>query len=391
MLKGFLLSALLRGYAIIAGLSMQVLLSNITTKTVFGQINTFISSVLLVTFVVTSAPTRQLVRELGAFGLEVRRAFAEAFIYISHMWILVSIGIAFFAAMLGEPGWAVFSTTIGITFASAIYSAYFRGIGRYVLGNLEAGVIRTTAFVILISLTALLRDGLVLQIAQLLYLGSVAIGLLLLMLFRPIWPAVKFSRRMLWPGGGFPLTLTILAGLEMFFLNFDIILTNYLFGADTAAEVRVAQQLRSLTLLPLQIYLMFSFDRLSRALRAGAGIDARRSEITIVRVLLASSILVSFAIADPFGRLFFEGGTQLLTTIAVLSGVLPIVLLGPKAEVIIASSRENEQKVRVRFFLLAYTLLTPSVCWLFGLPPYVYFFAQSSLIAIFYFSLPRVI
>jgi len=44
MLRGFFLSGAVRGYEIAAGFAVQLLLSNVTWKVAFGQINTFIST-----------------------------------------------------------------------------------------------------------------------------------------------------------------------------------------------------------------------------------------------------------------------------------------------------------------------------------------------------------
>jgi len=391
MLRGFFLSGAVRGYAISAGFSVQLLLSNVTSKTVFGQVNTFISTVILLTFLATSAPTRQLVRELGAFGLAERGRLADEFIGNAHLWIILSAAIAIVAALVGRMHLALIAATFGVAFATSLYSAYFRGIGRYMIGNIEAGVIRSTAFMAILAIAMLFGLNLTLLASELFYLSAVAIGLLVLVLARGTWPSMEFSRRTIWPYGTFPVTLTILAGLEIFFVNFDIIVTTYLYGADMTADVRVAQQLRSLTMLPLQVYLMFSLDRLSRTLRTGAETSERRSEIILIRVLLAGTFLAAIALAGPFGTLFFKGGTDFLTTIAVLSGVLPVVLFGPRAEVVIAAAREDDQKTKTMAFLLAYAVVTPVLCWAFGFPPFVYFFSQAALSTVFFARLPKAI
>lgn len=59
----------IRGYGISTDFAAQLLLSNVTWKEAFGHTNTFISMVLLLAFLATSATTRQLVQELEAFGL----------------------------------------------------------------------------------------------------------------------------------------------------------------------------------------------------------------------------------------------------------------------------------------------------------------------------------
>lgn len=391
MLRDFVFSGALRGYAISAGFAVQLLLSNATSKVSFGQINTFISTVLLLTFLATSAPTRQLVRELGAFGLTERGRLAQEFISNAHLWIILSVAVALAALFLGETDFALIMATVAIIFAAAIYSAYFRGIGRYVIGNIEAGVIRSTVFMSILAIATLFGRELAVPVAQMSYLGAVGIGLLLLIFARGRWPSIEFSRRVLWPYGAFPLTLTILAGLETFFVNFDIIVTSYLHGADVTAEVRVAQQLRGLTMLPLQVYLMFAFDRLSRTLRTGVETTARRREIALIRILLAVTFIAAIALSGPFGTLFFEGGTDFLTTLAVLSGVVPIMLFGPKAELVVAAAREGDHKAKTMVFLLAYVVLTPSLCWALDLPPWSYFCAQAAMAALFFASLPKTI
>ena len=391
MLKGFVFSGALRGYAIFAGFAVQLLLASVTSKVAFGQINTFISTVLLFTFLAASAPTRQLVRELGAFGLTERGRLAEEFIGNAHVWIILSAAAALAALFVGETDLALIMVTVAVIFAAAIYSAYFRGIGRYVIGNIEAGVIRSTVFMAILGIAMLFGRELTVPVAQMSYLAAVAIGLLLLVLLRGSLPSMGFSRRILWPYGTFPLTLTILAGLETFYVNFDIIVTTYLYGADVTAEVRVAQQLRSLTMLPLQVYLMFAFDRLSRTLRTGVETTTRRREIVLIRVLLAVSFITAIALSGPFGTLFFEGGTDFLTTLAVLSGVVPMVLFGPKAELLIAAARERDHKAKTMALLLAYVVFTPFLCWALDLPPWFYFFGQAAMSALFFASLPKAI
>lgn len=391
MVRGFFLSGAVRGYAIAAGFAVQLLLSNVTSKTEFGQINTFISTILLLTFLATSAPTRQLVRELGAFGLAERGRLAEEFIGNAHLWIMLSATIAIISALVDQMHIALILATVGATFAAAMYSAYFRGIGRYVIGNIEAAVIRTSSFMAILTLAILFGMEITGPTAELFYLASVLIGLLILGLARGRRPWLEFSRRTLWPYGAFPLTLTILAGLEIFFVNFDIIVTTYLYGADVTAEVRVAQQLRSLTMLPLQVYLMFAFDRLSRTLRTGVETTARRREIAMIRILLAITFIGAIALSGHFGTLFFEGGTDFLTTLAVLSGVVPMVLFGPKAELLIAAAREGDHKAKTMAFLLAYVVLTPFLCWALDLQPWLYFFGQAAMFALFSASLPKAI
>lgn len=391
MLKGFVFSGALRGYAIFASFVVQFLLASVTSKVAFGQINTFISTVLLLTFICASAPTRQLVRELGAFGLTERGRLAEEFIGNAHMWIILSAAAALAALIVGETDLALIMATVAIIFAAAIYSAYFRGIGRYVIGNIEAGVIRSTVFMAILVITMLFGRELTVPVAQISYLAAVAIGLLLLMLARGSLPSMEFSRRILWPYGAFPLTLTILAGLETFCVNFDIIVTTHLYGAEVTAEVRVAQQLRSLTMLPLQVYLMFAFDRLSRTLRTGVETTTRRRELALIRILLAVTLVAAIVLTGPFVTLFFEGETDLLTMLAVLSGVAPMVLFGPKAELIISAAREGDQKGKTMGFLLAYVVLTPFLCWTLDLPPWSYFFGQAAMSALFFASLPKAI
>jgi O-antigen/teichoic acid export membrane protein len=391
MLRGFFLSGAVRGYALVAGFAVQLLLSSVTSKDAFGQINTFISTVLLLTFLVASAPTRQLVRELGAFGLAERGRLAEDFIGNAHLWIILSAAVAFVAALVGQTYFALIVATVGVTFPAAIYSAYFRGIGRYVIGNIEAGVIRATILTAIFAIAMLFGLELAVTTAEMSYLAAVAIGLLLLVLARDSWPSIKFSHRILWPYGTLPLTLTILAGLEIFVLHFDIIVSTYLYGANVTAEVRVAQQLRTLTMLPLQVYLMFAFDRLSRTLRTGVETTERRREIALIRILLVVTFIAAIALSGPFVALFFEGGTDFLTTLGVLSGVVPMVLCGPKAELVISAAREGDHKVKTMVFLLAYVLLVPFLCWAFDLPPWSYFFGQATISALFFASLPKVI
>lgn len=391
MLRGFILSSTVRGYAIFAGFAVQLLLSNVTSKVAFGQINTFISTILLLTFLATSAPTRQLVRELGAFGLTKRGGLAEEFIGNAHLLVILSAAVALAAVFVGQTHVALIVATVAVTFAAAIYSAYFRGIGRYVIGNIEAGVIRSTVFMAILAIAMLFDRELAVPLAQMSYLAAVAIGLLLLILARGSCPSMEFSRRVLWPYGPFPITLTILAGLEIFFVNFDIIVTTYLYGADVTAEVRVAQQLRSLAMLPLQVYLMFAFDRLSRTLQTGGETIARRREIALIRILLTFTSIASIALSGLFGTLFFAGGIDFLTTLAVLSGVMPIVLFGPKAELVIAAAREGDHKTKTMSFLLAYVVLTPFLCWSLNFPPWSYFLGQAAISTLFFASLPKVI
>ena len=391
MLKGLLLSGLVRGYAIAVGFAVQLLLSNVTSKTSFGMINAFISTALLLTFLASSAPTRQLVRELGAFGLNERGRLAEEFIGNTHLWVIISATIAIFAALVGRTHLALVAATVGLLFSASLYSAYFRGIGRYIIGNIEASVIRPTIFMAILATAKLTGWELTAPTAELIYLVAVAIGLLTLVFARGIRPKIEFSSRIIWPYGSFPLTLTLLAGLEVFFVNFDIIATTYLYGADVTAEVRVAQQLRSLTMLPLQVYLMFSFDRLSRTLQTGVETRARRREIALIRSLLVVTFLAAIAIAGPFGTLFFDGETDFLTTLAVLSGVVPMVLFGPKAELVIAAARESNQKSKTASFLIIYVLIIPFLCWGLNLPPWSYFFGQTAIIALLFARLPKMI
>jgi O-antigen/teichoic acid export membrane protein len=389
MLRGFVLSGAVRAYAITAGLAVQVLLSNVVSKTAFGQINTFISTVLLLTFFATSAPTRHLVRELGTFGMAERGRLVEEFIGNAHLWVILSGAMAIIATILGQTNLALTIATVGIAFATSLYSAYFRGLGRYVMGNLEAGVIRTTSFMAILSIATLVGLQFSVVTTELWYLASVVTGLVVLMLARARWPLMEISARTLWPYGTLPITLTILAGLEIFFVNFDIIVTAYLYGPEVTAEVRVAQQLRSLTMLPLQVYLMFSLDRLSRTLRTGAETSVRRREIALIRVLLVGTFIAAVAVSGPFGNLFFEEGINFLVMIAVLSGVLPVVLFGPRAEVVIAAGSEREQAGKTITFALAYAVLTPVLCWMFSLPAVAYFFIQAALTAAFFASLPK--
>lgn len=391
MLKSFFLSGLVRGYAIAVGFAVQLLLSNVTSKTSFGMINAFISTALLLTYLASSAPTRQLVRELGAFGLNERGRLAEEFIGNTHLWVIISATIAIFVALVGRTHLALVAATVGLLFSASMYSAYFRGIGRYIIGNIEASVLRPTIFMGILATVMLIGWELTATTAELIYLVAVAIGLLTLVFARGSWPNIELSSRIVWPYGSFPLTLTLLAGLEVFFVNFDIIVTTYLYGADVTAEVRVAQQLRSLTMLPLQVYLMFSFDRLSRALQTGVETSARRSEIALIRALLVVTFLAAIAIAGPFGTLFFDGETDFLTTLAVLSGVVPMVLFGPKAELVIAAARESNQKSKTTSFLMIYVLVTPFLCWALSLPPWSYFLGQTAIIALFFARLPKTI
>lgn len=389
MLRGFFLSGVVRAYAIATGFAVQLLLSNVTSKVAFGQINAFMSTVLLLTFLLTSAPTRQLVRELGAFGITARRQLANEFIGNAHVWLILSLAVSFIAASVGQPSIAFVVGTTGFTFAAAIYSAYFRGLGHYVIGNFEAGVMRSTIFIALLVIAVILGFELAVPAVKTFYLSAVAIGFFLLVIARRIRPSLEFSRRTLWPYGTFPLTLTILAGLEIFFVNFDIIVTAYLYGPDVTAEVRVAQQLRSLTMLPLQVYLMFSLDRLSRTLQTGVDMGARRREIALVRVLLGATFLAAIGILGPFGTLYFEGGMDFLTAIAVLSGVVPMVLFGPRAELVIAGATEENQKRRTLLFLVAYVVITPFLCWEFDLPPATYFCFQAAASTLFFAILPN--
>lgn len=391
MLRGLFQAGAIRGYGIAAGFLVQWLLANVTSKMAFGQVNAFISAVTLLVFLAASGPTRMLVRELGAFGLAERGQFAEAATRNAHLWFTLSSTLAIVSALVGRPHVALILSTIGVTFASSLYSAYFRGIGRYVLGNVEAGVIRLTIFLAILAIAASIGLELTELAAKISYLTAAAIGLLVLLLVKGGWPSMEFSPKSLWPYGSFPLTLTLLAGLEIFFVNFDIIVTTYLYGADVTAEVRVAQQLRSLTMLPLQVYLMFSFDRLSRTLQTGVETTARRHEIALIRALMVVTFLAAIAIAGPFGTLFFDGGTDFLTTLAVLSGVVPMVLFGPKAELVIAAARESNQKSKTTSFLMIYVLITPFLCWGLNLPPWSYFLGQTVIIALFFARLPKTI
>lgn len=374
-----------------AGFAIQLLLSKVTSKATFGQINAFISTVLLLTFLTTSAPTRQLVRELGAFGLAERRSLAEAFIGSSHLWLMSSAALAFTATLFGETHVAVTLATLGATFSASMYSAYFRGIGRYIIGNIEAGVIRSSAFIVIISIAATAGMELSVVTAKLSYVSAVAIGLLMLMVTRGSWPSMTLSKRTFWPYGTVPLNLTILAGLEIFFINFDVIIASYIYSDDVTAEVRVAQQLRSLTLLPLQIYLMFALDRLSRTLQTGDEIHERRREIALIRLSLAGTIVVATILTQPFGNMFFSKGIDSLLMLAVLSGVIPYVIFGPKPEVIIAASRERDQNRKTICFLITYVAVTPLACFLFDLQPSAYFLIQAAISTIFFASLPKAI
>ena len=389
MLRGVVFSGVLRGYAIFAGFALQLMLSNVTTKVTFGQINAFISTVLLLTFVATSAPTRQLVRELGAFGLAERRELAEEYLGSAHLWIVLSAAVALAAILFRKTDIAIIMATVSIIFAAAIYSAYFRGIGRYVIGNIEAGLIRLTVVLAMLVLVMLFYRELTVRTAQISYLGAALIGLLFLMFARRSWPTIDFSARAFWPYGAFPLTLTILAGLETLIVNFDIIVINYLYEPDVTAEVRVAQQLRSMIMLPLQVYLMFAFDRLSRALRIGVETTERRREIAFIRIFMAVIFIAAIALSKTFGTLFFDGGTDFLATLAVLSGVIPMILFGPKAELVIAAARECDHKVNTIIFLLAYVILTPFLCLALDLPPWSYFCVQTAIFSVFFASLQK--
>lgn len=387
MLSGFLLSGMVRGYVIVIGLTLQLLMAQAMTKEDFGAVNTFISTVILATFLLSAAPTRQLVRELGTFGLEARCAMAQSYINASHLFLALSAGLASLAALIGQTWFAAFYLAMGLVFASALYSAFFRGIGRYMIGNIEAGVIRITAFLVLLAMFYWFGGELSSGQAQMLYVFAAVLGLVLLVWMRGAMQRLDLRVQALWPYGRLPIAMTFLAGTEIFTVNYDLMVVNAIYGSEVAAEVRIGQQLRSLSSLPLQIYLMFSLDRLSRALRANDGLEQRRREVRLVRLMLGGCFALALLVSGPFTGLFFDEPIEPILIYAILAGILPVVLLGPRPDLSIAAATEGNHGNKTIVFIMCYLCLAPGVLSLSGLAPEFYFMFQATLVGLYFLSL----
>ncbi|WJY20968.1 hypothetical protein QTA57_14315 [Fontisubflavum oceani] len=387
MLKGFFLSGMVRGYVIFVGLALQFVMAQAMTKEDFGAVNTFISTVILATFLLTAAPTRQLVRELGAFGLKLRGNLAQRYLNASHLFLALSAGFAGFAALIGQTWFAAFFLVMGVVNASALYSAYFRGIGRYIAGNLEAGVIRITVFLLSLLIFYWIGGKLSSAQAQMLYVLAAVLGLILLVWMHGGMPRLNFRLQALWPYGRLPIATTILAGIEIFTVNYDLMVVNAIYGSEVAAEVRIGQQLRSLSSLPLQIYLMFSLDKLSRALRANDGLEQRRREMRLVRLMLGGCFALAILVSGPFTGLFFDEPIEPILIYSILAGILPLVLLGPRPDLSIAAATEGNHYNKTIVFVVCYLCIAPGVLSLSGLAPEFYFMFQATLVGFYFISL----
>ena len=377
MLSGFLLSGMVRGYVIVIGLALQLLMAQAMTKEDFGAVNTFISTVILATFLLSAAPTRQLVRELGTFGLEARGAMAQSYINASHLFLALSAGLASLAALIGQTWFAAFSLVMGLVFASALYSAFFRGIGRYMIGNIEAGVIRITAFLVLLSMFYWFGGELSSGQAQMLYVFAAVLGLVLLVWMRGAMQRLDLRVQALWPYGRLPIAMTFLAGIEIFTVNYDLMVVNAIYGSEVAAEVRIGQQLRSLSSLPLQIYLMFSLDRLSRALRANDGLEQRRREVRLVQLMLGGCFAVALLVSEKFTQYFFSEPADPILIYATIAGILPSILLGPRPDLAIAGANDHKYRKHVGVFLGLYALAIPCFVYFLSLSPATYLVLQT--------------
>ncbi|MDP4062067.1 hypothetical protein RBLE17_18240 [Rhodobacteraceae bacterium LE17] len=391
MLNGFLLSGIIRGYVLVVGLGLQFVMAQVLTKEDFGSVNTFISIVLFTTFLLSAAPTRQLVRELGAYGLQSKNLMVSSYLNASHLFLVLSFALAVIFFLLGQAWVARIIAVTGIVFASALYSAFFRGLGRYVIGNIEAGVIRMSAFIVLLICCYAIGLDLTPQWVQFLYIIAAAFGLLVMVaIYGDVRPLDR-TFKAFWPYGRLPIAMTMLAGIDIFTMNYDIIITSLIFDSEVVAEVRIGQQLRSLSTLPIQIYLMFSLDKLSLALRCNIGVAERRREVRFVRIMLAISIAIAIMTADAFTEIFFNEPIKFILVIAILSGSLPIILLGPRPELNIAAASENGFKNSVIIFSIFYILIIPVFVNKFGLGPEMYFALQASLISLFYISLKKLL
>ena len=389
MLRGFFSSGMVRGYSIFVSFVLQILLSKITSKSIFGEINAFLAAILLLTFFLSAAPTRKLIRELAAFGLAKRGIFADSLIGGSHVLILFFCIVAAFGSLVVTSDIWIIGLAVSLAYSAAIYSAFFRGIGRYTVGNIEAGAIRLSVFSLVLLVVNHAVGEVSLQTAQISFVGATLVGLVSLAFFRKRMPRLEFPTKNAWYSRRFPWTLTLLAGFDVFIVNYDLLVINFLYESEIAAETRIAQQLRSFTLLPLQIYLMFSFDKLSRSLQMKSDYLDREREMTIVRICIAATFATAIAAAKPFASLFFTDGIDFILTICVLSGIIPIILFGPKTESIIAASAEVNQGTKTTIFFLFYVMTAPILSWLFSWDPHWYFLLQTLVITTFFACLPR--
>lgn len=387
MLKGFLFSGVIRGYVIVVGLALQFVMARTMGKEDFGSVNAFISTVILATFLLSAAPTRQLVRDLGAFGIKARGAMAERYINASHLFLILSTGLAGLTAILAQTWLASFFLVLGLVFTSSLYSAFFRGIGRYLVGNIEAGVIRITAFLVFLVLFYMLEGKLSSELAQMLYVAAAALGFVLLVILRGPIRRLDLRVQALWPYGRLPIAMTVFAGIEIFTVNYDLMVVNAIYGPEVAAEVRIGQQLRSLSSLPLQIYLMFSLDKLSRALRVNAEVDKRRREIRLVRLMLALCFAIALLVADDFAQFFFAEEIEHALIYATVAGILPLIVLGPRPDLAIASATENKYVGLVAAFLFFYVLGAPCLVYFLALSPAAYLVIQTFILSILFASM----
>ncbi|MCF4098409.1 hypothetical protein [Maritalea mediterranea] len=327
--KNVLMMATIKVSAITLSFASTILLVLWFGKREFGEYIGLLSIVNLLVFPLTGVIVRELVRKVAIQGGEVTPSIMNIVnTYFSSFAIGCSLAILLIFLQFRISLILLIGSSVVML---SIFSALYRAEGRFVLGNLEAQIIRPAGFILVCFILTQTKinidsDKLLLVMGVIVFVTAVTFVIL------SPYP-LRFTVRCSALPNIYGLPALFCAGFELYHVSTDVIVANVLFGGNVAADVKISHQLKSLVLMPFLVYLMYAQRQISESVHSEEKWIKVKTEVRYLKIVSALFAIFGSIIIFVYIYYFDYFAFSLSILFSILLSSASFIIFGPQLEI----------------------------------------------------------